>query len=111
MTTNSGRSVYLQAVTMIDLATGWIEIRTVPSAQTDLVANQKELAWLTRYPLPNKVLVDRGNEFLAKFQEMITNDYSITVKLITSRYSQANAILERVHQQLVIFYALSKYKT
>ena len=47
MTTKSGMSVYLQAVTMIDLATGWIEIRTVPSAQADLVANQVELARLT----------------------------------------------------------------
>ena len=37
---------------MIDPATGWIEVHTVPSAHTDLVANQVELAWLTRYQLP-----------------------------------------------------------
>ena len=30
---------------MIDPVTGWIEIHTVPSARTDLVANQVELAW------------------------------------------------------------------
>ena len=82
---------------MIDPATGWIEIRTVPSARADLVANQVELAWLTRYPIPNKVIMDRGNEFLAEFREMIINDYGITVKPITSRNPQANAILERVH--------------
>ena len=97
MTTKSGKSIYLQAVTMINPATGWIEIRTVPSARVDLVANQVELAWLTRYPIPNKVIMDRGNEFLAKFREMIINDYGITVKPITSRNPQANAILERVH--------------
>ena len=67
MTTKSGKSVYLQAVTMIDTATGWIEIRTVPSPRADLVANQVELAWLTCYPLPNKEIVVKGNEFLAKF--------------------------------------------
>ena len=44
MTTKSGRSAYLQAVTMIDAATGWIEIRAVTSAQADFVANQVELA-------------------------------------------------------------------
>ena len=49
MTTKSGKSVYLQAVTMIDPATGWIEIRTVQSERVDLIANQEELAWLTRY--------------------------------------------------------------
>ena len=100
MTTKSGKSFYLQAVTMINPATGWIEIRTVPSARADLVANQVELAWLTRYPLPNKVIVDRGNEFLAEFREMIINDYGITVKPITSRNPQANAILERVQQTI-----------
>ena len=85
---------------MIDLATGRIEICTVPSASADLVANQVELAWLTHYLLPNKVIVDRVNTFLAKFREMITNDYSITVKLNTSRNPQAKAMLERVHQTI-----------
>ena len=83
---------------MIDSATGWIEIRTVPSARTDLIANQVELVWLTRYPLSNKVVVDRGNKFLAKFREMIINDYGITVKPITSRNPQPNEMFETVHQ-------------
>ena len=39
---------------MIDLATDLIEIRSVPEAIADLVANEVELAWLNRYPLPNK---------------------------------------------------------
>ena len=65
MTTKFGKSIYLLAVTMIDPATGWIEIHIVPSVWADLIANQVELAWLIRYPLPNKIIVDRGNEFLA----------------------------------------------
>ena len=79
MTTKSVRSVYLQEVTMIDLATGWIEICTVPSARANLVVDQLQVAWLTCYPLPIKVIVDRGNEFLVEFREMIINDYGITV--------------------------------
>ena len=98
MTVKSGKSFYLQAVTIIDPATGWIEICTAPSAQADLVANQAELAWLTSHLLPSKVIVNRGNEFLAQFREIIINDYSIKVKPITSRNLQANTILERVHQ-------------
>ena len=43
------KGVYLQAITMMDPATGWIEICFVPEATADLVANQVELAWLTRY--------------------------------------------------------------
>ena len=43
------KDVYLRAITMIDAATGWIEIHSVPEARADLVANQVELALLTRY--------------------------------------------------------------
>ena len=101
MTTKPGKSVYLQAVTMIGPAT----------ARADHVANQVELAWSTHYPLPNKVIMDRENEFLAKFRKMITNDYSIMVKPITSINPQTNVLLEKCTKQMVIFYALSKYKT
>ena len=59
---------------MTDPAVGWIEICTVPSARVDPVASQLELAWLTCYLLPEKVLVDRENKFLAEFREMIIND-------------------------------------
>ena len=100
MTTTEGRTVHLRAVTMIDPATGWIEIREVDSARADLVANQVELAWLTRYPLPSKVILDRGREFLKEFKVMMKDDYGIEVASITTRNPQANAILERVHQTI-----------
>ena len=48
-----GKDVYLQAITTIYPATGWIEIHFVTEARADLVANQGEVTWLTRYPLPN----------------------------------------------------------
>ena len=73
---------------------------TIPLARVELVANQVELAWLTRYPLPNKVLIGGGNEFLVEFRKMIINDYGITVNRVTSMNPQTNAILERVHQQI-----------
>ena len=81
---------------MIDSITGWIEIRTLPSARTDLVAHQVELAWLTHCPLPNKLKMDSGHESLANFRDMVRNDYSITVKPTTSWNPQVNSILEIV---------------
>ena len=83
---------------MIDLATGWIEIHTAPSARHGRILNQVELAWVTCYSLPNKVMVDRGNEFIAKFRQKIIDGHSMKVGPISSRSSQANTILERVHQ-------------
>ena len=75
---------------MIDPATGWIEIHTVSSARAELVSYIVEVAWLTRYPLPSKVIVDLGNKFLAEFKTIIQADYGITVKPVTSRNPQAN---------------------
>ena len=68
------KDVYLQANTMIDPATPWIKILSVPEARADLVAYRVELAWLTRYPLPNKIMVDRCKELLAEFKTMMAND-------------------------------------
>ena len=44
MTMKSEKHVYLQAATIIDPATGYIEMRIVKSPWSDLVSNQVELA-------------------------------------------------------------------
>ena len=85
---------------MIDPATGWIEIHSVPEAWADLAANGVELAWLTRYPLPNKITVDRGKELLAEFITIMKNDYGIPCNSISVRYPQANVIVEIVYQTI-----------
>ena len=101
LSSQQGLSVYLQAATTIDPATGWVEIRAVSSAHADLVANQVELvAWLARYHVPSKVIIDRGREFFAEFKTMMQDDYNITIRPITPRNPQANDILERVHQAI-----------
>ena len=72
----------------------------VSYARADLVSNIVEPAWLTRYPLPSKNIVEHGNELLAEFKTISQADYSITVKPITSRNPQANFILESAHQTI-----------
>ena len=78
MTTKNRKSLYLKVITMIDPTTDLIEIRTVPSARADMVFILVELAWLTRYPISSKVIVDRGNWF----QIMIQANYNIKVEPI-----------------------------
>ena len=75
---------------MIDPAIGWIDL-------PDLVANQVELAWLSR---PNKITEDRGKEFLVEFKTIMANDYGILCNSISVRNLQANAIVESVHQTI-----------
>ena len=94
------KPIKLWAVTMIDPATGWFEIKEIKTKTADVVANEVELTWLTRYPWPEKVIMDRGKEFLAEFADMIEKDYGIKLKRITARNPQANAIIERAHQTI-----------
>ena len=42
MKDKKNNDIYLQAITMIDPATGWIEISSVPEVIVDRVANQVE---------------------------------------------------------------------
>jgi RNase H-like domain found in reverse transcriptase/Reverse transcriptase (RNA-dependent DNA polymerase)/Integrase zinc binding domain/Retroviral aspartyl protease len=90
----------LWAVTMIDPATGWLEIKEIPNKKAITIAETVEQVWLTRYPKPQVLNFDRGSEFMAEFAEMITNDYGIVRKGSTVRNPQSNAIIERVHQTI-----------
>ena len=85
MNDKKDKDVFLQAINMIDSATGWIEKFSVPEARAGLVANQVEQAWLTRHLLPNKITVDRGKELLAEFKMMMENDYGIPCNSISVR--------------------------
>ena len=90
--------VHLHCLTMIDPVTGWFEIEEIPTKQADYVINYLEFTWLTRYPWPTEIVMDRGKEFAAEVQRAIKNEYGITRKVITTRNPQANAMVERVHQ-------------
>jgi hypothetical protein len=65
----------LWAVTMIDPATGWLEIKEVPKKKDITIAETVEQVWLTRYPKPQVLNFDRGSEFMVEFAEVITNYY------------------------------------
>jgi hypothetical protein len=90
----------LWCVTMIDPATGWFEMRQIPNKEAITIANMVEQTWFTRYPWPNQIVFDRGNEFLGEFTRMVERDYGIKRKPTTTRNPQANSILERIHQTI-----------
>jgi hypothetical protein len=54
----------LHCLVMIDRATGWFEIAEIPAKTVGVVMNIFEQEWLTRYPYPIEVVMDRGTEFI-----------------------------------------------
>jgi hypothetical protein len=85
---------------MIDPATSCFEMKQVKDKEAIAVASTVEQTWLTRYPWPTQVIVDKGKEFLGEFAAMVSNDYGIERRGTTVRNSQANAVLEQIHQTI-----------
>jgi hypothetical protein len=59
---------------MIDPATGWFEMEQFENKTAAEVANICETTWFTRYPLPQRITLDRGTEFTAEFARIVKND-------------------------------------
>ena len=97
---NRREKLSLWCCTMIDPATGWVEIVEINTKSADEIIKVVDQAWLSRYPWPTKVISDRGGEFMAEFKEELAKGYGINKRTITTRNPQANAVLERVHQTL-----------
>ena len=85
---------------MIDPATGWFNMTKIKTKYADVIANKIEQTWLSKYPLPSKIILDQGTEFMKEVIQMIEQDYGITRRPITTRNPQANSILERAHQTI-----------
>ena len=69
------KDLTLWCVTMIDPVTSWFEIAEIKTKRADIIANAVETTWLTRYPYPAQVVLDRGKELMAEFSEMMLEDY------------------------------------
>ena len=79
---------------------GWFDMTSIKTKQADVIANKLECAWLTKYPIPIQVVLNRGRDFMAEVIFLIHEEYDVKRKPITTRNMQANAILERDHQTI-----------
>eukprot|EP00957_Ditylum_brightwellii_P211317 15366036-Ditylum_brightwellii.AAC.1 len=56
--------------------------------------------WVTRYPWPQKVILDKGTEFMKYFITLVWDEYGIKQKPITIKNPQTKSIVERSHQTI-----------
>lgn len=89
----------LRALTMIDPATGWFEIKDVVSATAGEIQVAFDDVWLARYPRPQYLGFDNGGEYKKEFEQLRCN-YGMTKKPSLEYNPQSNGIIERVHQVL-----------
>ena len=91
----------LNALTMIDPATGWFKIVQLKNTTTATVAAAFDDTWLSRHPRPQFIGMDGGSENKAEFRQTIIN-YGLGsgMKPSTTHNPQSNSIVERIHQVL-----------
>jgi transposase InsO family protein len=99
LTSKNGTKHSLSALTMIDPATGWFEIKAIATKTAAVIMDHFNNEWLCRYPRPQRIIFDNGGEFKHVFRTMCEN-YGIQHRPTTSYNPQANSVLERIHQVL-----------
>lgn len=99
VTTPSGKQYELNALTIIDPATGWFEVAPVTKRDSDTIAATFDDVWLARYPRPHYCGCDNGGENKGLFNSLLAN-YGLKKKATTTYNPQSNGIIERVHAVL-----------
>jgi hypothetical protein len=97
--TKSKCTFVLNALTMIDPATGWFEISEIKESTVEHVTMVFDNVWLCRYPWLQYIGFDNGRENKGLFKKMIVN-YGQKSKPTMSHNPQSNGIIERVHAVL-----------
>ena len=78
---------------MINPATGWFVMAQIPNKTAAEIADITKKTWFTRYPLPQRIVFDRGTKFMAEFSNMCQNNYGLKRKHITIRNPHPNTRL------------------
>ena len=87
----------IEALTMVDKATTWPEIALINTNSSKHVREIFDNEWLCRYPRPERVIHDNGNEFIGdEFQQMIKS-YGMKAVDTSVKNPRGNAIVERMH--------------
>lgn len=87
----------MQALTIINKATGWPEFVAIHNNSGQHIALSFGSEWLCCYPRPAKVIYNNGTEFTGhKFQELL-DSYGIKPIPTTVRKPKSNGVIERVH--------------
>ena len=96
----NGLKVKVRAQTMVDPVTNLVEIARVHSTKckenTDTFVN----TWLSRYPLPQKIVNDNGPEFIGHEWEFMLADWGLKKGRITPHTPTANSVIEASHKSM-----------
>ena len=92
----NGIECLIRAVTMIDVATRWIEILPYSNNKSNIVLFIFNREWICCYPRPRIIIFDNGTNFSSEFHELLLS-FGTTPRQ-TIKNPQANSFIERIRQ-------------
>ena len=98
--TVNGLQVAVRALTMVDPVTNLVEIAQVKSTKCDENTRAFVDTWLSRYPVPERILTDGGPEFVGHEWEFMLGNWGLTKGKISAHTPTANAIIESSHRSM-----------
>ena len=87
----------LNAVTVIDPETGWVEIAEQKDDSSTMTSKSLNNCWLRRHPCPNEIIYDNGPELKKDFKESCRT-CGIEQKPASVKNPQSNSMIEQTHQ-------------
>lgn len=94
----NGQKGYILSI--IDQCTRWCEFKTLKSISASKISEAFQNAWLSRYPLPQKVTTDNGRQFVSNQFKNLLEQYNIKQHTIIPYNPTSNSIIERIHGTL-----------
>jgi hypothetical protein len=73
---------HIQGLSIIDVATRWVELCPYNSKRSEDIALLVDQNWFCRYPRPRIAIFDNGTEFSYEFLELLRS-YGVTAKPTT----------------------------
>ena len=81
---------------MIDSATSCSEMSQITNKTATEITDIAKKTWFTCYPLPQRIVFDRGTKFMDEFSKMCHNDYGLKRKHINGENNVVADALSRL---------------
>ena len=78
---------------MINPVTGCFEMAKIPNKTAAEIADITKKTLFTCYPLPQRIMFNRGIKFMAEFSKICQNEYGLKRKPITTSNPHSDTII------------------
>ena len=80
---------------MVDVFSGWVELAPLPDATAESTVRAFRESWCYHFGPPDRVVSDRGQQFIGSLAKALYHELGIEKKSTTSYHPQADGITER----------------